>query len=651
MFDRTSPILAARALRAVLLMSGIAIVPPAYAQQDEKSTAAKPAPLLAPAVLPRGNGPHPFPGTPQPQPVPTIPDTSAIVGAPSATTAAGPQDDRQIMATLKGIVLIDDIKKMKKGGVKGTGILPQDLPMLDDPVIKDRLAEFLGKPVTQGSLKAINRVIINWYREKKYPFVDVATPAGQDVTNGTIQVVVVETRFSGKIGARGNKWFSSDFLVSQVRLKPGDRINIEKLEDDKNWINQNPFRLVNIVANRGDEAGTTDLTVDTVQEKIPVRAYVGYNNSGQFILGHDRWEFGFTWGNALWLDDQFSYQLSTSNDFWHNREQFYGKEDRPTFVGHTLSYEIATGWRDKITIYGSYLESSPLLGPYLGFAGTDASAGIRYTTKLPSTRKFDEKISAGYEFKTSNNNLEFGGFLVSDVTTEVDQFFIEYDATNRDDYGQTDLTNTFVFSPGGLTDGNTNRLYALQTCGAVHCAGAPSANYVYDHIVLTRVTGLPQGEPLANSLGWFGGATSITRLVAQVSNGNLIPSEQLGVGGVDTVRGYDTRVANGSEGIFISEELRTPGFSLAHLLLNTNSPWNDLTQLGVFWDYGSVWDNDTAPGAASSTQLQSVGLGFHLLSGPDQNVRIDLNYGWQLRKLPGAEDHSQFGHVAVTIAN
>jgi len=31
-------------------------------------------------------------------------------------------------------------------------------------------------------------------------------------------------------------------------------------------------------------------------------------------------------------------------------------------------------------------------------------------------------------------------------------------------------------------------------------------------------------------------------------------------------------------------------------------------------------------------------------------VKLDLNYGWQLRKLPGAADHSQFGHIALTLS-
>jgi hemolysin activation/secretion protein len=595
-------------------------------------------------------GPHPPPDAPLP--VPRLSDGAAVV-TPAPPPAAPPakEDDREIIPVLNGLVLIGNIAQLRRGVVSQSGIAVHDLPALDDSVIRDRLSAYLGKPVTQETLRAIDQTIILWYREQKYPFVDVVAPAGQDVTNGVIQILVSETRL-GKVTARGNKWFSSEFLVGQIRLEPGDRINIEDLEEDKNWINQNPFRLVNIVASRGETPGATDLVVDTVQEKFPLRAYAGYSNTGQPVIGHDRWTLGLTWGDAFWHDDQFSYQLTTSDDFWHSREQFAGKQDRPAFAGQTFSYQLALPWRDTLTIYGSYLESSPLLGPYLGLAGTDAAAGIRYTRKLPSTRKFDEQIQVGYEFKTSNNNLEFGGFAVSNVTTEIDQFFIEYDATLRDDYGQIDITNSFVFSPGGVTGLNNNAVYAAQICGNPCVGGtAPKANYVYDHIAVTRVTGLPQGEDTANSLGWFGGVTSISKLVAQVASGNLLPSEELGAGGVESVRGYDERVANGSQGVILSEELRTPAFSLAKLLLNTQSPWNDVTQLGAFFDYASVSDNKPAVDTPRSTELESVGLGFHLLSGPDANIRIDLDYGFQLRKLPGVNTTSQFGNVSVVIAN
>ncbi len=607
-------------IRAALLLSGLACVP-AYGQIDPRFA---------------------------PQTAPLTPDVSQVEGdganaGPYAPPPA-PKDEKVIIAELKGLVLIDNVNEVVPGGVIASGIAVENIPMLDDPIVQDRLAVYLGKPLTQSTLRSIGGVISDWYREKKYPFVDVSVPAGQDVTNGMVQVVVTESR-SGKIMARGNRWFSSDFLIRQVRLEPGDRINIVNLEDDKNWINQNPFRLVNIVASRGDEPGVTDLTVDTILEKFPLRAYAGYANSGTPQIGHDRWSLGFIWGNAFWLDDQLSYQFTSSDDFWHSREVFPGKQDNPSFLGHSFNYEISPFWRDKIVIYGTYLQASPLLGPFLGITGTDASAGIRYVFQLPSTRKFDERLQVGYEFKTSNNDLEFGGFRVSNTTTEIDQFILEYDATLRDDYGQTSFSNTLAYSPGGITDQNRSNLFQSQTGSRF-----TNANYVYDHIVLTRVLGLPLESDVAKSLGWFGGTTVILKGVGQISSGNLLPSEQLGAGGVDSVRGYDERVENGSEGYLLSGEVRSPAFSLAKEFLGSTSAWNDQTQLGAFFDYGDVFDNHTDAGNPSSIQLESVGLGLHIVDGPDTNVRFDLDYGWQLRKLPGAADTSQFGHVSITVA-
>ena len=66
------------------------------------------------------------------------------------------------------------------------------------------------------------------------------------------------------------------------------------------------------------------------------------------------------------------------------------------------------------------------------------------------------------------------------------------------------------------------------------------------------------------------------------------------------MRGYDERAANGAEGVLFSQEFRTPSFSLAKELLHTNSPWNDQTQLGVFYDFGDVFDKTQVPFTPSS---------------------------------------------------
>ena len=660
-----------RVIGSVLLLGGAVYLPalsakadPAVAPAGVQVALAGPAgPTFGTAVTntPQPNGSRTL--TPQmlPQTAPPIPgaNDTKIEGVPQAgQPAASPANDKVILPNLKGLVFIDNINDLKKGGVSGSGVSTGNLTMLDDKEIHDQLDAFIGKPLTQASVQQLGSLIAEWYRQKKYPFVDVSVPAGQDVTNGVVQVVVAESHM-GKLMTRGNYWFSDNILKRNVRVQPGERINIGDLEEDKNWINQNPFRLVNIVASRGDDPGVTDLTIDTVVEKFPVRGYVGYSNSGTPLLGHDRWNLGFIWGNALWNDDQFSYQFQSSDDFWHSREEFNGEEVDPHFKSHTFNYAAALPWRDKLILYGYLIDASSKanLGAFFDpgrptQGGEDFSMAVRYSGRLPSTRKFDEHYEVGFEFKSSSNNLAFealpslNALLGGHGTTEIAQFVFEYDATERDDYGQTELSNTLVWSPGGLTGGNNTPVFVAQTADP-----AIKDHYVYDHIVLSRVSGLPLGGDTAKSLGWFGGVTAVTKFVAQISSGNLLPSEQLGAGGAASVRGYDERAANGAEGVLFSQEFRTPAFSLAKMLLNTDSPWNDQTQLGVFYDYGRVFDKNQVPGEPSSIDLSSVGMGFHLLAGPDQNVRIDLDYGFQLHKLPFANSDSQYGHIAVTLAN
>ena len=73
------------------------------------------------------------------------------------------------------------------------------------------------------------------------------------------------------------------------------------------------------------------------------------------------------------------------------------------------------------------------------------------------------------------------------------------------------------------------------------------------------------------------------------------------------VRGYNERDANGSAGFLVSQELRSPSFSLIKEWLPDGI--TDQAQLLVFWDYGSVRDAQFTPGAPPSIKLSSLGVG------------------------------------------
>jgi len=286
-----------------------------------------------------------------------------------------------------------------------------------------------------------------------------------------------------------------------------------------------------------------------------------------------------------------------------------------------------------LQIFGSYQQAVPLLGPSLGLVGINGQASIRYIWHLPTfAHVTHEDLQFGYDFKTANNNLQFGGSLVSTSETEIDQFPIVYNATIVDKFGLTAISNTFVFSPGNLTSANNDAAFQPQS-GQSGTAFA-TARYVYDNFNLTRTTNLPL------NLSW------VMRFTGQISDSNLLPSEQLGAGGVDSVRGYDERTANGDNGYLLSEEIHSPSFDFSKTLLR--SGMGDQTQVLGFWDYGDVSVRQPSPGQQSTTKLESVGVGLRY--GWKDYVTTRLDYGWQLLKAPGAATEGEFGHVSITLA-
>lgn len=567
---------------------------------------------------------------PKPAPGPSGPPP-AIVGPPMETQMLG-AEDQQVLEQLKGLVLVDVPAKIVMNGVATPGITIENLPLADAPELRAELAMFLGKPLTFGGMRQITQIIAAWYAVHNHPFVDVVFPA-QDIDSGVVQAVVTEFHL-GQLRAEGNRWFSTPLLESYVRTQPGDAIDVAKLNEDLALLNQNPFRKVTIVAEKSATEGDTDLILRT-EDRLPLRVYAGYDTTGTAALGYDLWNLGINWGNAFGLDQQLSYQFTSSSSFWAH---LFGNNQPAAMEAHTVSWLIPLPWRDKLSLLGNFTQTAPRAGPDLGLTGVSGQASGRYILTLPG---FDlpflgagthvgEDVQLGYDFKSTNNNLSFGGVEVSNVTTEVDQFPVTYDLALDHLFGQAVISNNFVYSPGGLTPLNKTALFQEQ-------ANSPyaAANYVYDTLTVTETTRLPFN------------ASWVMRVTGQLADHNLLPTEQLGLGGETSVRGYHERTANGSEGVILSQELRSPPFSpLARFV---PPEFADQLQLLVFWDYGSVRDVHVTQGTPASIELSGAGGGLRYAVSRFLSVSVD--YGRELLRPPGGKALTDVLHVSVTVGN
>jgi hemolysin activation/secretion protein len=578
------------------------------------------AACLAASPLARGQAPATFaPTTPEYERLApkTPPAPAKRAPKPEALKAEG--DDKVLVARLEGLLFLDDLSKVRKGAAPEKGLVIEGLPLLDCADFRGRVAPFLGKPV---SLRAINEAckqVRDFYVKRDRPWVLVYAPAGQDISSGTVQVVVREGRL-GRLKTEGNRWFDSSLIEGYVPVQPGDPILATPLLRGLNQLNANPFRHADLVAEPGQQPGEVDLTLKT-KDRFPVRFFGGYEDSGNIPTGFERYLGGFNWGNVFGLDHQFNYQ-------------FMGDHRFNKITVHSGSYVVPLTWGDRLSFFGyrQEVKEDTDLNPLIDNRSEAWQASARYNYRLPDLGALLHEAIAGADFKQSHLTSIVAGQTTYNNVTDVAQLTLGYNASLPDAWGSTAFGGNAFWSPGGVTAHNDNNDFRNVTAFT-------GADYYYARMTLQRDFALPAGVEWMLKGTW------------QVSpGGNLLESERLGLGGADSVRGYDERIASGDEGWILTTELRAPAFSPGALCGFDGAP--DRLQFLGFLDYGVAEKKLLRPGVDDPhVILWGVGPGLRYTINPWLSVRAD--YGFQMRDLVESGFPSRFNsrwHLSMVVA-
>jgi hemolysin activation/secretion protein len=515
-------------------------------------------------------------------------------------------DTTVLVAELKGLIFLDDPQQVVVGKLNTTGVLVRgpSLELLRSPAFEQVAGAYLGGPVSIRRLNELVRDVILFYRAYDRPVVDVSVPE-QDITDGVIQVMVTEGR-AAEVRVEGPCYFNPCVLARQLCISPGDPIYESMLLEDLRWLYRNPFRRVELELERGDERGETDV-IFNVYDRLPARVYGGYEDTGTRFTGLERTFYGLNWYNALWRDDQFGYQYTTSSDFSKLR-------------AHSAFYSTALLNRDILTLYGTYAE-------FRAPSATGNTDGVtwqllpRWYRELAPWGDYEHAVEAGFDFKQTNTNLEFGGFQVFANSADIAQFMVGYNGWGLDRWGGWFIGADTYYSPGGL--GGRNNTPSFQSIRAF----AP-ANYFYTRGFLERSFLLPMNLQF------------VTRLTGQLASDNLLPTEQLGFGGYNSIRGYDLYSVVGDSGYFINCELQTRPVNLL-----TD---DDQFMLLGFYDFGDAYNHTLLPGEDPSVDLNGVGCGLRYQLQPNLTLRTD--YGWQISQLQFFPTPRERWHVGVVLS-
>jgi hemolysin activation/secretion protein len=495
------------------------------------------------------------------------------------------------VANLRGLAFTADshaespMTQTADGAITAKGLPPLDATFLAG------FAADLGKPATFGRLAEIRRAVVQRYRDAGQPLVDVYLPE-QDVTNGVVRIAVANYRL-GKVIARGNRYFSDRLLVGEMPLTSGALIREADVSSGLALLNLNPYRTVDVVYVPGEAQDSTDVVLET-QDRLPLRVNAGYDNGGVSQLGRDRVFAGFDYGNLFGLDQEISYQLTTNTDVFDGNPDVTGGPNRPRFVAHSFNYSAPLPWLDRVELFGMYAQSTPNVPDSFGQTGISAQLSFRYDWRIAPVGPWQQQIQLGYDFKRSNNDLEFGGFQVFNSNTHIHQFVLTYDANGRDKLGQASASATLFLSPGYMDSDDNNAAFNTARLGA-------TSRYAYMLLSGQHDATLPAGFTLF-AHGLF-----------QWTPNTLLPSEELGLGGDSSVRGYDPYVVEGDRGWNVQTELRTPPVSFGSTSV--------ALQPFLFLDAGHVWNRIDEPGEPNNGSLVSVGVGMRFQVSRFVNVR------------------------------
>jgi hemolysin activation/secretion protein len=469
---------------------------------------------------------------------------------------------------------------------------------------------FLGPDRDFAAVQAALAALQKLYADAGLTTVEVALPE-QRLKDGVVRIEVRELKF-GKLEVEGNRYYSAgNVRRSLPALVPGQTPDVNAVARNLRAANENPSKQTKVFFRAGEAPGTVDAAA-RVSDQRPLRAALSVDSTGTPSTGILRAGVSVQHANLFDRDHVFSANYLTSPEQIKD-VSILGLGYRMPIYSRADSAEFA------------YLYSDVDSGVVGGAAGNLAISGrgnfylARYNWYLPRRGDLDHRFVFGADWRQFQNNVRFGGTsIVPDITTH--PVSAGYSARVRT--AQQDLSgflSAFRNIPGG-NDG-TQRTFDLTQ------AGAP-ADYTLWRGGFNWLRTLPREFQLRVSA------------TGQWSGDKLIPGEQFGLGGMDSVRGFLEREIANDRGYRWGVEGYTPD-------LGTRMGLPVRTQALVFFDYGEVRRVDPLPSEIARETISSTGVGLRAYYQTYLSVRLDYGYVLQPGGLQSRGDQRLQGMVTL----
>jgi len=434
----------------------------------------------------------------------------------------------------------------------------------------------------QRALEALEQA----FRDKGYGVVQVVLPE-QDITRGVVQFRVLQPKV-GKVVIEGNTQFdSANIRHSLPSVSEGETPNSKDIARNLQITAEHPVKQTNVLLRSGASDDQVDVHIKVTDDK-PWRGFLTLDNTGTSDTGYYRLGLGYQHSNVFNSDHVFTAQYVTSPTE-ADQVSIYGVGYRIPFYGLNSTLDLIAGYSD--------VDSGTVQGLF-NVSGQGTIGSVRWSYYLPKSADYEHKVAFGLDYRAFRNQVLFEGqSVVPDVT--VHPASLTYSGLAR---GTASELSFYGSGAKNIPGGKNGDDAAFQASRAGASADYSVFRYGFNYVHQFQ-------NQWQTRLGFNG----------QYTQDPLVSGEQFGIGGPDSVRGYQLRELADDRGMATQLELYTPDIARGVGLSDSFK----LRLLG-FFDYGSVRRVDPLPGETAEAYIKSTGIGMRMGYRKSVVLRLDL---------------------------
>ena len=472
--------------------------------------------------------------------------------------------------------LEDSMKELDKEIARGGDTL------VPSPILHEAVAGFRDRELTLDDMNEVANLVTSVYQERGYILARAYVPE-QEIKDGILQIAILEGDV-GEVKVSGQRYYNERVIRRNFleQVKHGV-IKEDLLERGLLLSSELPSSETKVVLEPGEKKGSANVVLKT-EDRLALNWTIDFNNFGSRLVSKERYGTYIDitdpwWGSTL------SLRGVTGNTM---KESLLGKAD--------LSIPI--------NIYGTKLNLSYMNGDYvvgqeltdLGMDGDTKIYGMSFSHPFIREKNQNLTVSVGYETKNSRIFIDEELENVDDL----DVFYATADYDSLDRYLGKNIISLGVYR------------------GSLH----PSEKYPF-----SRKNADPDFMRYSLSAARiqkiYGNVNFMVRALGQISGRNLLPIEQIGIGGYGTVRGHDLALFLGDSGYALSGELLTAPPLIADKVV-FGQRISQMVQFSFFYDYGRVYYTEHQRGEMPDERLKGYGGGVRLYYKDFFTFKFDL---------------------------